>query len=199
MTTKPPVKGAARKGKKKGRKEVFDAEEADAQREASASVDQQATSWGVLEPVHAVLKPVISILSPFLTSQVVIAVLTALLLYTWLNPPGLRGSMSISLPGRTSPERLAAYEEIWRREESSLWDWLETRVGLENIYVPSGDGAQMNRQRILASRNMGKKVGDERMSERQINDAIRITEERLEALKVAVGRQREEKSTKGRS
>jgi hypothetical protein len=196
VTTKPPVKGAARKGKKRGRKEVFDAEAANAQREASVAADQKASSWGVLEPVHTILRPAISILSPFLTSQVVIAVLTALLLYTWLNPPGLRGSMSISLPGHTSAERFAAYEEIWRREESNLWDWLESRVGLENIYVPSGDNAQSGRQKVLASKNMGKKVGDERMSERQINDAIRITEERLSALKGAVARKKKEGGNK---
>lgn len=199
MTTKPPVKGAARKGKRRGKQEIFDAEAANAQREASVAGDQQASSWGVLEPLHDLLKPVISMLSPFLTSQVVIAGLTVLLLYTWLNPPGLRGSMSISLPGRTSPERLAAYEEIWRREESNLWDWLETRVGLENIYVPSGDAGQKDRQKLLVSRNMGKKIGDERMSERQINDAIRITEERLSALKGAVERQREGKKSLGGS
>lgn len=96
--------------------------------------------------------------------------------------------MSISLPGHTSPERLAAYEEIWRREESNLWNWLEDRVGLDSIYVPTGDSTQKDRQKVLAARNMGKKVMDERMSERQMGDAIRVTEERLAALKEAVAR-----------
>ncbi|KAK3701386.1 hypothetical protein LTR37_015484 [Vermiconidia calcicola] len=185
VTTKPPVKGMARKGKRKGKKEVFDAGEANAQRAASIAVDNKVSNWGIFEPLHDILKPVISLLSPFITSQVIIAVLMALLLYTWISPPARRGGMGVGYPGYTSPERLAAYEELWRREESNLWDWLEDRVGLDGIYVPSGE-----RQKVLAAKNMGKKVEEERMSERQVDDAIRVTEERLGALKGAVGRRK---------
>jgi hypothetical protein len=190
VTTKPPVKGAARKGKRKGKNEVFDAEEANAQREASVAGEQQPSDWGLLEPVHGILKPFISLLSPFLTSQTVIAVLTVLLLYTWINPPYRSGGMMVGHPGFSSPQRVAAYEEMWRREESNLWDWLDDRVGLDNIYVPSGDSSQKDRQKVLAAKNMAKKLGDERMSERQMDDAIRVTEERLSALKDAVGRKK---------
>jgi hypothetical protein len=182
----------AKKGKRKGKKEVFDAEAANAQREASIAADKQPTSWGIFEPLHGPLQPVASLLGPLLTSQVIIAVLLALLLYTWINPP-TRGGMGIGFPGYASPERLAAYEEIWRREESSLWDWLEDRVGLDNIYSPSGDASQKSRQKVLGAASMGKKLGDGRMSERQMNDAIKVTEERLSALKEAVSRKREKK------
>ena len=187
VTVKPPVKGVARKGKRKGQKEVFDAEATNAERAASVVGDQVTSNWGPLEPLHQALNPVISIFSPFITSQVVIAVLATLLIFTWINPPR-RGGMSVGFPGYTAPERLAAYEEIWRREESNLWDWMEDRVGLDGIYVPSGDSQQKDRQKVLAARNMGKKLDNERMSERQMGDAIRITEERLSALKEAVAR-----------
>lgn len=194
VTSKPPVKGAPRKGKRKGKKEVFDAEEANAQREAVVAVEQQASNWGPLEPVHALLKPIIAILRPFINSQVIIAVLFALLLFTWINPPR-RGGMGVGFPGYTSPERLAAYEEIWRREESHLWDWLEDRVGLENIYAPGSErNNKVDRQRVLASRKMGKQLDDERMNERQMDDAIRVTEERLLALKDAVARKKDKRS-----
>ena len=189
VTVKPPVKGVARKGKRKGTKEVFDAQTANEERAASISADPKTANWGPLEPLHQVLSPVIALLSPFITSQVIIAVLTALLLYTWINP-SMRGGTSLGFPGYTPPERLAAYEEIWRREESNLWDWLEDRVGLDGIYVPSGDSQQKDKQKLLAARNMGKKVDDERMSGRQVDDAIRVTEERLSALKEAVARKK---------
>ena len=136
VTTKPPAKGAARKGKRKGKKEALDVDEAIEQRKASIAAEKEA-DWGIFEPVHGLLKPFVALLGPFITSQVIIAVLFALLLYTWINPPMHRG-VSVGFPGYTSPERLAAYEEIWRREESSLWDWLDDRVGLDDIYVPSG-------------------------------------------------------------
>ena len=189
VTTKPPVKGTARKGKRKGKKEVFDAEEANAQRSASIAAEKETSNWGPLEPLHAALSPLISILDPFLNTQVVIAVLAAMLLFTWINPPR-RGGMDVAFPGYTSPERIAAYEEIWRREESNLWDWLEDRVGLDGIFVPSGDGQQKDRQKVLAARNMGKKVDENRVRERQMDDAIRVTEERLSVLKDAVARKK---------
>jgi hypothetical protein len=189
VTTKPPVKGTARKGKRKGKKEVFDADEANAQRSAAVAAEKEASNWGLLEPLHQALSPVISILNPFMNAQVVIAVLTVLLLFTWVNPPR-RSGMGVAFPGYTSPERIAAYEEIWRREESNLWDWLEDRVGLDGIFVPSGDGEQKDRQKVLAARNMGKKVEEDRMSERQMDDAIRVTEERLSVLKDAVARKK---------
>ena len=185
----------ARKGKRKGKKEVFDAEEANAKREAVVAAEIEASNWGALEPVHGMLKPVITLLSPFITSQVIVAVLFALLLFTWINPPR-RGGMSVGYPGYASPERLAAYEEIWRREESHLWDWLEDRVGLENIYAPGAEGgSKQDRQKVLASRKMGKKLDDVRMSERQMDDAIRVTEERLLALKDAVARKKGRKGS----
>ena len=188
VVTKPPVKGAARKGKRKGKKEVFDAEAANAERKASV-IEQKPSDWGLFEPIHQALSPVISLLSPFINTQVIIAVLLSLLVYTWINPPR-PGGMDVGFPGYASPHRLAAYEEIWRREESNLWDWLEDRVGLDGIYVPSGDDQNRDRQKVLAARNMGKKLDSERMNKRQMDDAIRVTEERLSALKEAVARQK---------
>lgn len=125
------------------------------------------------------------------------AVLLALLLYTWINPPARRGA-SISFPGYTSPQRLAAYEELWRREESHLWDWLEDRAGLDGVYAPSTEGGKRDRQKILAARDMGKRIDDERMSERQMDDAIRVTEERLSALKDAVASKKQKQKKKSK-
>lgn len=188
VTTKPPVKGVARKGKRKGKKEVFDAEEAIVQREGTSPVAQQPSNWGLLEPLHGLL-------GPFATSQTVIAVLFALLLYSWINPPARKGA-GIGFPGYTPPERVAAYEEMWRREENNLWDWLEDRVGLEGVYAPSLDVEKGERQKVLSSRKMGKKLEDERMNERQMDSAIKVTEQRLSALKDAVARKKERKSKK---
>ncbi|KAK5174752.1 uncharacterized protein LTR77_001835 [Saxophila tyrrhenica] len=190
VTTRPPVKGPLRKGKRKGKKEMLDTDASPEERKTSVTAERKETTWGPLEPLHAILRPVISLLDPFMNSQVLIAVLTVLLLYTWISPPARRGGTGVGLPGYSTPERLLAYEEIWRHEESNLWDWLEDRVGLDNIYVPSGGEEQKDRQKVLAARNMAKKLGDERMSERQMDDAIRVTQERLESLKDAVARKK---------
>lgn len=187
VTTKPPVKGVARKGKRKGKKEVYDTEGATSQRDAVAD-EPKPSDWGVFEILRPIFGPFVSLLGPFVTSQTMIAVLFALLIYTWINPPGPRSGLAY--PGVSSSDRLVAYEELWRREESNLWDWLEDRAGLDGLYAP---GREKDRRKSLAAKGMKKQLQDERMSERQMDDAIRTTEDRLAALKEAVQRKKDGK------
>lgn len=189
----PSKAPAGRKGKRKGKKEPMDVDAPSVQREIAVVAEKQKSNWGPLEPVHALLDPILALFRPFITSQVVIAVLFVLLTYNWFaSPRSGRGSSELGYPrGVSDPVRLAAYEEIWRREESRLWDWLEDRVGLEGGYAPAFDGGGgRDKQKVLAARNMGKKLEDERMTERQMDDAIRVTSERLETLKDAVAKKK---------
>lgn len=181
VATKAVAKGPLKKGKRRSKKDAVDADITSAQ-PVPVMPEQKRSDWGMLEPLHAILQPLLALLRPFIKSEVIIAVLFALLLYTWLVPP--RGN-AIGYPA-TRPDRIAAYNEMWQREESELWDWLEDRIGLNNLYAPSTE--RKDRQRVLASRGMAKKLESERMSDRQIDDAIKITEERLGALKIAVAR-----------
>lgn len=155
-----------------------------ANEERAAVVKEQEPDWGLFEPLRPILGPVASILSPFINSQVIIAVLFSLLMYTWLFPS--RGSSGVGFPGSSEPERIAAYQELWRREESDLWDWLEDRVGLDHMQA-----AKLGEQRkASAGREMQKVLRDERMTEREVDEALRVTEEKLEALKGAVERKK---------
>lgn len=83
-----------------------------------------------------------------------------------------------------SPERIAAYEEIWRREESELWDWLEERVGMDKL---RDVGSMRVEKQILNDR-----LQTEQMEERAVDAAIRVTEEKLNALKHVVGKKKGE-------
>ncbi|EMC99054.1 hypothetical protein BAUCODRAFT_52457, partial [Baudoinia panamericana UAMH 10762] len=186
LSLKSVAKVVAKKGKRKGRKETSDGDAANTPRESAVTADQKAADWGMLEPLHKLLGPFIAIVRPFVTSQVIIAVLFVLLVYTWILPPYPRGGTGVGFPGSGSPARIAAYEEIWRREESELWDWLEDRAGLDHLYAPSAE--QRDRQRTSNARKMVRKLEDERMTERQMDDAVKVTEERLEALKKAIAR-----------
>lgn len=189
VTTKPPVKGMARKGKRKGKKEVFDAEEAITQREAEIAEEKKASGWGPLEPVRQILEPVTSMIR-ITPSQVAIFLLSFLLAYNWFSSP--RKGTNVGLPGYSSPERIAAYEEIWRREESALWDWLEDRAGIENNYRSPLGGREQ--QKVLGAKKLAKKLEEESMSERQMDEQIRTTEEKLAQLKEAVGRRKGKRS-----
>ncbi|KAK5001355.1 hypothetical protein LTR60_007404, partial [Cryomyces antarcticus] len=98
------------------------------------------------------------------------------------QPTTTSGTGSVGFSGLGTPQRIAAYEEIWRREESELWDWLEERVGLEDVQAGGFDG----KKKAKTVKTFEGMLESERMSERQIDDAIRVTEERLGALKEAV-------------
>jgi hypothetical protein len=182
----------ARKGKRKDKKEVFDAEGAVAKREAAIAAVQQSSNWGPLEPVRQLLDPISSIIGPLITSQVIIVVLFVLLAYSWFFSSSGRGS-AVGGQGMYTPERMAAYEAIWQREENALWDWLDDRVGLGDSMLPPA------RQKVLRAKSMGKRLEDERMEGRQMDEAIRTTEERLQALKDAVGRNAEKEKMKMRT
>ncbi|KAK4982452.1 hypothetical protein LTR50_007727 [Elasticomyces elasticus] len=189
VTTKPPVRGTAR-GKTKGkrRKETFDVAGTNAARvatDAAAERAKQDASWGLFEPLRGPFGPIFSLLKPLFTAQVIIVLLCILLAYTWYTKP--KGA--VGFPGPSSPERIAAYEEIWRQEESGLWDWLDERAGLEGAHAPLLE-QRRDRQRDAAVRDMKRKLKDGRMSERQVDEAIRVTEERLGALKEAVQRRK---------
>lgn len=63
-------------------------------------------------------------------------------------------------------------------------------MGLEGMYAPKVDG----RQKVLAEKEMGRRLESEGMKGRQVDDAIRVTEERLGALKGAVEREKGRKN-----
>jgi hypothetical protein len=191
FVTKPPVKGVSRvKGKGRKRKETFDTAGTEAEREVESKKEVEA-NWGLLEPLRGILGPVVSPFQSFVTPPIIISILVLLLAQAWLFGP--RKSTGLGFP-TSHPERFAAYEQIWQREESDLWDWLEDRVALNNIaHPPIGRDAVdvKERQRVLRSNSMGKKIDEAAMDQRRIDDAIRVTEERLAALKQAVDKKKE--------
>ncbi|KAI4834515.1 hypothetical protein E4T45_10025, partial [Aureobasidium sp. EXF-8846] len=148
VAAKATTRGAPR-GKGKGKRRTDGGVPAESERVAVASKNvPQEANWGLFEPVRGLLEPIVSILQPLFSAQVIITILALLLAWTWLFPSRNRSSgvgFSIDSPGR-----LAAYEELWRREESELWDWLEDRVGLSNGLPLGGAGQEQNdRQKVL--------------------------------------------------
>jgi hypothetical protein len=85
-----------------------------------------------------------------------------------------------------TPERIAAYEEIWRREESELWDWLEERVGMEGISdIPGKVSGHADEAKCIEER-----LQEEKASEREMETAIKVTEEKLKTLKGVLEKQK---------
>lgn len=157
---------------------------------------QQIDSWGALKPLRGILGPIVDIFSSLISKNMVIGFLSILVILTWLwsSTPTSRGRKG--LQGMPTPERLAAYEEIWRREENSLWDWLEERIGMEGIPYPTSRAvdheafqkARKQREQSLKNRHFEAHLVDETIDEREFAQAIRAMEQRLDELKLAVKR-----------
>jgi hypothetical protein len=145
-------------------------------------------NWGLFEPVRPVLGPVFDVMGPLTTGNMMYGLLVGLLVASWFGF-GSRGSGSGKLDlghlgiGIATPERIAAYEEIWRREESELWEWLEERVGMDRLRdVAAGE------QKVVKDR-----LKDEKMEAREVDHAIKVTEEKLRVLKSVVDKDKAKK------
>jgi hypothetical protein len=116
-------------------------------------------------------------------SKILTSLLLILLVWSYFFRSPTSSPSSLSHP-HTPAERIAAYEQIWRTEEAELWKWMEERVALDRVHDAAG-------ARVRQAVDMQDRLVDERVGERVVDEAIRVTEERLEGLKRAVRRERE--------
>lgn len=117
---------------------------------------------------------------------IVIGILFFMLFFRGPSHPSMLSS-DMGLPGLTMPQRLAAYEEMWRKEESELWNWLEDRVGLDGIAIPtmarqSALRVPRNNRKAQSEREFKDSLDGETLSDREMDYAIRSTRERLDTL-----------------
>lgn len=175
LPSRPRAATGASKGKRKGRKSGA-SKIVNSTAGPTSSAAPAPSDWGLLEPVHGLLGPVVDIAKPILTGNVLYGLLVGLLVASWFrvgsNPKAREVGMF------TSPERLAAYEEIWRREENELWDWLEDRVGMDRLR----DTGSLRSERLHVEGGLR----HEKMETRAIDNAVRVTEEKLAVLKKAI-------------
>jgi len=198
------------KKKRKGEKKFKD--------ETVSEEKKVEVNWGVLEPLRAPLQPVMSVLEPVLKMEVLVGVLTVMVLLLWVRSPS-RGVQVGSYPyvGLTQSGRLAGYEGLWMKEENELWDWLEARANVDTVLLRqkvdkmankegTARGVRKENEKIkkrarsrAVSSDVEAKLKEEKISQREMEDAIRITRERLEVLEGVVEKKKLAKSTeKGR-
>ncbi|EER27331.1 hypothetical protein D8B26_006616 [Coccidioides posadasii str. Silveira] len=169
--------------------------ELDASNGGASKADRAgATSWGLFEPFRGPLSPIVDIFKPFWSSNVAAVLVCSLLLMMWLRTPPTSSIRSHGIaPHHLSvPERLLAYDELWAKEESDLWDWLEDRVGMDGLAIPAAgiENGNSKQRRKRVHKDAEARLRDERMSEREIVDAIRVTQKRLETLQQVIDRRK---------
>lgn len=192
---------AAKHGK--GKRKRANTAVADGSASAQAALEaskRQAANWGLLEPLRGPLSPIVDIFKPLLSGNIAVAIICILLFTLWFRAPPARPSGGSSL--LSVPERLAAYEEMWRREESDLWDWLEARVGLDGLSYPVADTMRRtsspkpkgrSQQVLQSERGFEERLRSEKMSEREMEDAIRVTQQRLDVLQNVVSKRKQQR------
>ena len=179
----PKAIGKGGKGKKRSKTQNTDDMVAAPTPEAAPIPQSKEPSWGPLDPLRSLLPgPVVSIIDVLCTTQNIILILGALLIYAWFfrSPTaslGPHGHLSTA-------QRQVAYEQIWRSEEAELWKWLEERVALDRVHSAVTPG-------VLQGQELQSRLVAEDLQERQIDEAIKTTEEKLRALKGAVRRDRQ--------
>ncbi|KOS17582.1 putative membrane protein [Escovopsis weberi] len=179
--------GTPKKGKK-GKKGKVQPSAADSAEERAKPKVPVRESWGLLEPIHDVAEPVVDILKPLFAGNLmyglIVGLLAAILFRSLSSPTRDAPAPGLSDAGLYNPHRQMLYDEMWRREESELWDWLEERVGLERL-AAEGSNA---RRRVAEPRLLADKLREERMDRRGVEEAIRVTEEKLQLLRDVVAK-----------
>jgi hypothetical protein len=199
-------KGTAKGKGKRVMTELGRVDRAAAATPAAKASGRQTPNWGLLEPLRSTLGPLVDIFRPLINGNFAIGIICVLLFMMWFRTPTVPSVGRPGGPASSLNERTLAYEELWRREESDLWEWLESRVGMEGIGVPiaAGSDDRAHRPTVRNSRpnrpqgekDMENLLRDEKMTEREIEDAIRITNERLETLQRVVEKRKRERHTK---
>ncbi|KAL5432828.1 hypothetical protein PMIN06_011888 [Paraphaeosphaeria minitans] len=179
----PKAPGKGGKGKKRSKTQIVDEAAAPTPAVTPAAAQPKEPSWGPLDPLRSLLPgPLVSIIDILFTTQNIILILGALLIYAWFfRSPSTQIGPRANL---SSAQRQVAYQQIWRSEEAELWNWLEERVALDHVH-----GAVASRG-VLQGQEIQSRLVAEGIKERQIDEAIRTTEERLSALKGAIKRER---------
>ncbi|ESZ94473.1 hypothetical protein SBOR_5121 [Sclerotinia borealis F-4128] len=183
-TRRVGVSGGAGKGKKKGRK-GSKANNLSKVTDGASETKPEETNWGLLEPVRGIFEPIVDIVKPVMTGNILYGILVGLLVASWFRfglPIVRSGDRDVGMSYLGTPERIAAYEEIWRREESELWLWLEERAGMDRLR----EVGRMPIERL----DVEDRLMSEGMEEREMEDAIRVTEEKLLLLKDVVGKKK---------
>ena len=160
---------------------------------STASIGAKHTSWGLFEPLHQLLRPIIDASKPLLNLRSLVALLLFLLVVSWFrNSRSLQSysSSPYSVKGVDSAERAALWEDIWRSEEEALWAWLESRVGLQDgLTFPTvvGRGKVDRSMEAQQSRSKSQSSETKLMTDREAEWAIHVTEEKLKLLKHKIG------------
>ncbi|EXJ79679.1 hypothetical protein A1O3_07959 [Capronia epimyces CBS 606.96] len=173
---------------------------------------KKAEHWGLLEFLRPPLQPIVSVVSPLLKLEVLVAILSVTVMILWWRGPSGSAGLS-SRTGLSYSNRLAAYDTLWTQEQDEFWDWLEARAGVDTVLLRSQSMPQQQtaneetadslkqrtkqrqRGKVLqaARKDVEAKIREEKISQREMEDAIKVTQERLQVLEDVMEKKKQPK------
>ena len=199
-------RGKGGKGATQGPTSMQLAAVAKAVREKAAREKQERedAAWGIFLPLKPVLEPIVDIapggglgLLGFIGFLlIVILALTGKLPFI-----SGRSNASTGRGGMSRGDFGSGWEHSWYAEEQGLWDWLEDRVGLNDVRL---NGIPESTQEGRRSKSWNKMTKGERIQmekilqakgsirEREVDEAIKVMERRLEVLREIVSERKGE-------
>ncbi|KAL7275079.1 hypothetical protein RUND412_001981 [Rhizina undulata] len=184
------IKQAGAKGKKGKRKKDRDAKGeltgkaaggAQKAHDSGSAGTADLESWGIFPPLKTYLGPIVDILQPLFQGNIAVILICVLLVVIVINQTRGGNSSAKDVQYRTVPVGRAHWEDLWRNEEDSLWEWLEDRAGLYTIGEVSRGRRMKSYERAIERMPL-----TEGMKEREVEEAIGVMEERLAVLRKIV-------------
>ncbi|KAG0137938.1 hypothetical protein HOY82DRAFT_535270 [Tuber indicum] len=146
-------------------------------------------SWGVFAPLRTYLEPVADIISPLIGGApgLVAACLVLAVFLWWQSTSVYSRNANTAVDGGSGVHHLHQHwDTLWRSEEDGLWEWLEDRVGIDEVVAPPSRRAN-SFEKAVRSRRGGAGAGlTQGMKRREVEDAIGVMEERLAILRRVV-------------
>ena len=163
-------------------------------REAQAAGFESSTdqdNWGLFTPLKTYLGPVADIISPLIGGAPgLVAICLVLTVFFWWQSRGAYSRHANTAVGGGSgvyhPHQY--WDTLWRSEEDGLWEWLEDRVGINEVVAPPSPRANSFERTARSRRGSGAAGAGltQGMKRREVEDAIGVMEERLAILRKVV-------------
>ena len=173
-----------------------------------SSLKQSATSksstWGPFQPAYDSINAIVRRVKPLFSVYSIVVGLLFLLTIAWFGNARVRRvgppfpPSRIGINGKVPyASRVTVWEDLWLNEEEALWEWLQDRTGLAEGFafpLPSSSSDHDNSDAPGSAPRSGRSRKRSN-NDRDLQWAIKITEDRLALLKEKVGGSQETKST----
>lgn len=183
------------------------------EKEAKEREQRENAAWGFLLPLKPVLSPLVEVLPggglglsvAIGVLLIVVSIFMGRLPFFGRKSAGASGHPGVFLMRGFDPGSYLnspGWEQSWYAEEQGIWDWLEDRVGLHSANAGGiPDPTQEERRakswgklrKVERNQVLDKIRGVGGMVDREVEEAIRVMERRLEVFKGVMNERREKR------